>query len=99
MFPLRLSEGSKAKVLCHVVHGKRPVEFKWLKNGQKLPTDLENAHVNVQDDFSMLTISDIKASDAGTYTCVVKNTVGSTNHSASLVVEGNFEISLVSLTF
>lgn len=88
IFPTRLSEGAKAKVLCHIVHGKRPVEFQWLKNGHEISKKFDETQITIQEDFSMLTISNIKASDAGNYTCVVKNSVGTASHSSNLIVEG-----------
>lgn len=94
MFPIRVAEGSSAKVLCNVVHGKRPVEFKWLINAHPLEETLDKK-IAIQDDFSMLTLSNIKATDAGNYTCIAKNTVGKTKHSANLVVEGKSQNILI----
>lgn len=91
MFPRRLSEGSKAKVLCHVVHGKMPVEFKWLKNGNVISENLEDVQISAQDDSSLLIIDNIRSSDGGTYTCLVKNSAGTSNHSSNLIVEGELQ--------
>ncbi|GFS52415.1 titin [Trichonephila inaurata madagascariensis] len=85
-FPNRFSEGSSAKALCNIVHGKRPIEFHWLKNGKSLK-GTKNMEILTQNDYSMLTISDVKSKDAGNYTCNVKNSVGIASHTAYLIVE------------
>ncbi|GFY47205.1 titin [Trichonephila inaurata madagascariensis] len=86
MFPTRLSEGSSAKILCNIFHGKRPVDFQWLKNGKTLQPS-KHTEITKQDDFSMLIVNKIKAKDAGNYSCIVKNSVGTSSHTANLVVE------------
>ncbi|GFT72647.1 titin [Nephila pilipes] len=86
IFPTRLSEGSSAKILCNILHGKRPVDFQWLKDGKILqPT--RHTEISKHDDFSMLTVNKIKAKDAGNYSCNVKNSIGTSSHTAILVVE------------
>ncbi|GFY66508.1 titin [Trichonephila inaurata madagascariensis] len=71
---------------AYIVHGKRPIEFHWLKNGKSLK-GTKNMEILTQNDYSMLTISDVKSKDAGNYTCNVKNSVGIASHTAYLIVE------------
>lgn len=57
--------------------GDAPLSYQWLKNGQKI--DAANA--------SNLTLSNVQAGDAGTYSVVVENAGGTaTSQSASLAV-------------
>ncbi|GBL76502.1 Down syndrome cell adhesion molecule [Araneus ventricosus] len=85
-FLSRQSEGSSAKVLCNIMHGKRPIEFYWLKDG-KILQGSKHVDISKHDDFSMLTVNNIKADDAGNYTCNAKNSGGESSHTAYLVVE------------
>ncbi|GIY67330.1 titin [Caerostris darwini] len=85
-FPPRLSEGASAKVLCNILHGKRPVVFQWLKDGNFLQ-ETKHTEITKHDDFSMLNVNNIKSKDSGNYTCIAENSVGKSSHTAHLVVE------------
>ncbi|CAH1252113.1 OBSCN [Branchiostoma lanceolatum] len=76
---LSVSEKETARFSCEL---SRPVPIKWLKNDKPLPED-PRFKIEVDRRRHILTISDIKADDAGEYTC----DTGSTRSSGSLKVK------------
>lgn len=59
--------------------------FRWQKDGVDLA---ESASISITRDGSELTVLDLRPDDAGRYTCVAVNYVGSVNASAELHVIG-----------
>ncbi|KAG8178103.1 hypothetical protein JTE90_017451 [Oedothorax gibbosus] len=87
IFPPRLSEGASIKVICNIVHGKKPVDLQWFKDGTALQEKKDHKQISKQEDFSILTMSNIRSDDAGNYTCKAKNVIGASRFTAKLVVE------------
>ncbi|XP_035669144.1 obscurin-like isoform X7 [Branchiostoma floridae] len=79
LISLSVSEKDSARFSCEL---SRPVPVKWLKNDKPIPED-PRFKVEVDRRRHVLTITDIKADDAGEYSC----DTGSTRSSASLKVK------------
>ncbi|XP_078578665.1 muscle M-line assembly protein unc-89-like isoform X7 [Branchiostoma floridae x Branchiostoma japonicum] len=79
LISLSVSEKDSARFSCEL---SRPVPVKWLKNDKPIPED-PRFKVEVDRRRHVLTITDIKANDAGEYSC----DTGSTRSSASLKVK------------
>ena len=83
------SEGSNIPILCSVEEGSEPFFFEWSKNGQSIrPGPDVKYRIDNLKLSSTLTIEKIARSDAGNYSCVVKNAVGSDSQSVQLNVKG-----------
>lgn len=85
-FPTDLSEGSSAQVLCAISKGALPVYFTWLKDGNTVSGD--NVKVTTSEQFSVLQVLRVSATDVGNYTCFAKNLQGSGSYSVKLEVRG-----------
>ncbi|XP_071041049.1 cell adhesion molecule Dscam2-like [Parasteatoda tepidariorum] len=85
MFSPVLKEGETANTFCSIRSGDKPLEFKWIKDGQPLPV---SPTVNVQsfEDSSVLFIKSVDSGSSGNYTCIVTNSFGKDQYTASLVV-------------
>ena len=83
-------EGANFQILCSVEKGSEPFFFEWSKNGQTLRPSpdvkyrIENSKIS-----STLTIENVARSDAGNYSCLVKNGVGSDSQNIVLKIKGN----------
>ncbi|KAI1290168.1 Hemicentin-2 [Halotydeus destructor] len=71
---LVVQEKEKFKIMCSLRKGSSPIEFSWSKDGTSL-NRMEVKIANTQD-MSILTIGEVKAMDAGNYTCKAQNSVG-----------------------
>lgn len=80
----------RARLGCTVISGDPPFEFGWRKDGRPLGPQLG---VRAQTDAfsSDLTFASLGPRHNGNYTCVVSNDAASASHSASIVVQGEFE--------
>lgn len=89
MFPEKLTEGQKAKLLCSVLDGLGPFKFHWYKNDQPL---LSSPHIMIQnhDDYSGLFINSLGIDDAGNYSCTVISSLGRDSYSSQLVINGKW---------
>ncbi len=82
-------EGTFQVFTCSIISGTVPVSFAFLLNGKPISSsdlvkvDTSNAK------FSTLSLQHIRRSDAGAYSCVVKNHFGSDSASWTLTVNGN----------
>ncbi|XP_055938216.1 cell adhesion molecule Dscam2-like [Argiope bruennichi] len=85
-FPSALKEGELGSAICTIRSGDRPLEFQWLKNGEKI---IPNDNIDIQsvrDTSSILTIESVSSQSSGNYTCIVKNSFGSDRYTANLAV-------------
>ncbi|GFU20643.1 down syndrome cell adhesion molecule-like protein 1 [Nephila pilipes] len=85
MFPPALREGERGTATCTIRSGDRPLEFKWLKDGNDL---IASSSVDTQSmrDSSFLVIESVTSKSSGNYTCVVSNVYGKDQFTASLTV-------------
>ncbi|XP_071041046.1 cell adhesion molecule Dscam2-like [Parasteatoda tepidariorum] len=84
-FPPVLKEGERANTICSVRSGDRPIEFAWKKDGQPLPV-ASTTSVQSIEDSSVLIIKSVDSSSSGNYTCIVTNSFGKDQYTATLVV-------------
>ena len=84
------SEGSYFQILCAVEEGSEPLFFEWFRNGQSIKSGpdvkyrIENSEMS-----STLSIKSVERHDAGNYSCLVKNDVGTDSQNMLLNVKGN----------
>ncbi|KAG8187812.1 hypothetical protein JTE90_001187 [Oedothorax gibbosus] len=85
IFPEKLTEGQKTKVLCSVVDGLGPFKFHWYKNNQHVQS---TSHITIQnhDDYSVIFINSLETDHAGNYSCMVTSSLGKDSFSAQLLV-------------
>nr|XP_046910785.1 Down syndrome cell adhesion molecule homolog isoform X4 [Dermatophagoides farinae] len=68
---------SRFVVNCNSFSGVAPLKFFWTKNGHSIPQSSDSRiKIDVDDDFSTITIKNIKIDDAGNYSCTVQNRFG-----------------------
>ncbi|KAG8173217.1 hypothetical protein JTE90_025387 [Oedothorax gibbosus] len=86
-FPSALQEGERGSAICTIRSGDRPVEFQWKKDGVLLS---QSSSVDIQyiKDSSFLVIESVNSKSSGNYTCIVKNSFGQDQFTASLTVTG-----------
>ena len=84
------SEGSYFQILCAVEEGSEPLFFEWFRNGQSIKSGpdvkyrIENSEMS-----STFSIKSVERHDAGNYSCLVKNAVGTDSQNMLLNVKGN----------
>lgn len=84
-----LNEGGSTKLFCTVSSGDLPIRFTWTKNGHLMNTNGTNLKIQQLDDLtSMFSLNRVLLEDAGNYSCITQNEVGSASHTASLKVMG-----------
>lgn len=80
--------GGKFKLFCYLKEGQQPVTFTWLKSDRKLAiTEKENYRINSLDETSILSFSNLSASDSSDYSCSVLNAYGNDVLTTSLRVQ------------
>lgn len=80
------TDGGKAEFQC-VIKGEPLPTVTWLKDNTEVE-ESEEFQVKFEDGVSMLTIPDVYPEDAGKYTVVAKNELGTAMSTAELIVEG-----------
>ena len=84
-----LKENSIFQIYCSVQEGSQPFFFEWQRNGQSLKSGPDFSYkIDTSDISSTLTIRKIKTSDAGNYTCTVKNAHGVDSQYSLLTIRG-----------
>lgn len=85
-----LDEGANFQMWCSIEKGTEPYSFEWSKNGIAIrqSPDVKYRIENLKI-LSVMTIEKVARSDAGNYSCLVKNAVGSDGQSVLLNVKGN----------
>ncbi|CAN7943921.1 unnamed protein product, partial [Ixodes pacificus] len=86
-FPHRLKVQSKTSVTCIATDGTPPFAFSWLKDGVEVTTLKNVRREKKENDYSLLIIEPVEATNSGNYTCIVKNKAGFDSHTAYLEVE------------
>ncbi|GIY02413.1 titin, partial [Caerostris extrusa] len=87
-FSGELNQGLRTAVMCVIIDGDRPFDFRWFKDGDLLQ---EKDHFSIQliNEFtSILTIERLNADSNGNYTCRVTNSVGVDEKSDVLTMKG-----------
>lgn len=88
-FTKDLQESERAQVSCTIKSGDLPMEFVWRKDNRIVSTDNEIEMQNFKFSSTLL-FSNLKPQHAGIYTCIVSNSVASSNYSALLNIKGTF---------
>ena len=73
--------------------GAPPLQFRWLKDGQRLLSRQRDPYLNSSRWF--LRLRDVVPDDSGKYTCIVTNPYGSINHTYTLNVVGKSQLALL----
>lgn len=84
-----LSENTFQLFSCAVISGVKPFAFEWTFNGKPLKANT-NIKIENSENFSFLSIQNVKRSYSGNYTCLSKNSVGSDSITFNLKVNGNY---------
>ena len=84
---LTLVYDNEASFVCQYSSSIPPSIVSWYKNGELLSSDTDGIVINnTQLDTSVLKIISTSASDSGTYSCSVNNSIGTGNDNAILSV-------------
>lgn len=78
--------------MCHIPKGDMPLELVWFFNGRPLLKSHAVIVTKMGVRSSILAISAATEKHSGNYTCTASNTVASTNHTATLNVQGTLVI-------
>lgn len=74
--------------MCHIPKGDMPLTLSWSFRGQILRSNDAVSITKMGDRSSILAIAAATEKHTGNYTCIASNTVASTNHTATLNVQG-----------
>lgn len=79
-------------VVCTASKGDLPLDIQWLFNGEPLKTGDSSVVLSSFKRNSQLSIESVSHQNQGNYTCIVKNGAGTVNHTATLYVNGTFDL-------
>ncbi|XP_052237867.1 muscle M-line assembly protein unc-89-like [Dreissena polymorpha] len=82
-----IAEGDRKCLVCQVVGMPRPSVY-WLKDGVCISTNPRFRSEYREDGFVLLSIDKVSLKDAGTYSCIAINIMGSAETATFLRVEG-----------
>ncbi|GFY63247.1 titin [Trichonephila inaurata madagascariensis] len=85
IFPEKLTEGQKTKVLCTVIEGSGPFKFFWYKNDHAL-TSSSSVTIQNGEEYSMLLFNSLSTEHGGNYSCVVTNAFGRDSYSSQFII-------------
>lgn len=78
------------RLLCTMEKGSLAIEFVWLRNGDPLPAKANVQTETISTHTSILSFSAVGRSDAGNYTCLIRNRAGSDAASIEVDVKGGY---------
>ncbi len=77
------------QIFCSTQEGSLPLFFEWSKNGMSIKSNPDvNYKIDNFEKYSTLIIPKIDRKDAGNYSCVVHNSIGSDSQSVLLSIKG-----------
>ncbi|GFU20651.1 hemicentin-2 [Nephila pilipes] len=85
-FPETASQGQRVTATCGILQGSKPLTFHWMKDGKEI-SEIPNTSIDVQAEYSVLTISPASKNNVGNYTCIVRNSFGQHSHDASFTLK------------
>lgn len=80
--------GESIQMLCHITKGDIPLTLKWFFRDRPVDKIKGVTVSKVGERSSILAIPSVTEKHSGNYTCTASNTVASTNHTATLNVQG-----------
>ncbi|XP_071042028.1 cell adhesion molecule Dscam2-like [Parasteatoda tepidariorum] len=80
-FPETASHGQRVTATCGILQGSKPITFQWLKDGEDI-SKIPNTSVDIQSEYSVLTISPATKQNVGNYSCIARNEMGMHTHYA-----------------
>ncbi len=87
--------GQPATLQCTVAEGDQPINIIWSK-GPETVSDKHNITITkISRHLSILTIEEVAADHIGNYTCSAKNSVGTSNYTATLFVNGGSSMKIL----
>ncbi|GBM66129.1 Down syndrome cell adhesion molecule [Araneus ventricosus] len=87
LIPPNLALGDITEIACSIKRGSTPVTFKWFQNNVDVSNHPKYKISNIGSS-SRFVIGEIRATDIGNYTCIVKNAYGQDEKTISLIIEG-----------
>lgn len=87
VFPESASIGQRITATCGILQGSKTLLFTWQKDGKDV-TGIPNTSVDMQMEYSVLTIVPASKVNVGNYTCIVKNDFGEDRHTAVFLLKG-----------
>lgn len=84
--PLR--EGETVGVQCVISAGDLPANMSWRFNDKLLKPEETISIVQMNSKITSLSIEPVTATNAGNYTCVAENIVGTITHTSRLFING-----------
>lgn len=84
----QIYEGVRVSVFCYVSQGEFPMDIKWYKNDEEIPSYLNVTTQRFEKYGSTLSIERVTAAHEGTYTCSARNKAATVNYTAHLTVNG-----------
>ncbi|XP_055298876.1 vascular endothelial growth factor receptor 1-like isoform X18 [Sitodiplosis mosellana] len=79
--------GEPIKLKCQF-RGIPTPQLTWYKNGNEIRPDVDDKHITLDDNGTVLHLHYTKAEDEGKYKCVAINRIGSTSHETTLKMTG-----------
>lgn len=83
-----VNSGETASVQCTAAKGDTPIQIRWFLNGDDVSNILGITTGKIGKRVSSLTVDNVDASNAGSYSCMASNLAGSANYTAVLSVNG-----------
>lgn len=83
-----VNSGETASVQCTAVKGDTPIQIRWFLNGDDVSNILGITTGKIGKRVSSLTVDNVDATNAGSYSCMASNLAGSANYTAVLSVNG-----------